>query len=629
MLTVICLLLWMADAVGCGNSYGQGSYWRLGPVRTEHLETGHQERIRLAIENLESPLERGQALWALGEDYERQGEYLAALAAYQEIVRSEAEVPGDLEFQMARARAHAAVGHHWLDPELRQTARRMDTEDGLRIYREVGRTITGNYVDRVGYRELFAAGMINLRAALDNEAFLKIWELEGREVERSTFIAAADMIERRALEDSRMSGFAARGHLRSLCDESGRSLGLPSGVIISEFIFAAGEHLDNYSAFLTGEMYRSVMGDIEGRLVGFGVTITETPGGALVLDVIPGGPADEAGIRPDDVIKSIDGHDLAGANIDMIVRRLRGPEGTSADVVVMRGSDRLELRLTRRAIAVPSVRDVSRMGSDNSIGYIRLTSFQRSTASELALAMEALRSKGELSGLVLDLRGNPGGLVDSAVDVASMFLSDGVILTTRGRDSAEGRTYSANGPKRAYYDLPLIVLTDHMTASASEIVAGAFRDHERAVLIGERTFGKGLVQSILPLDFGRSAMYLTTARYYGPQGESFQGVGIEPHVRVAMPKAEPISVAPLEREMPHRATQIIPRAADGSEEGDSEAPQAQEQPGAKSSDDRGSRKDDPVLRRAIEMLGPNMAAISNRPVDAAAGGNQPLALSMP
>ena len=630
MLLVIGMLLWMADAVGCGRSFGQGSYSRIGPIRTENLEAAPQDRIRQTIASSDSPQQRGQALWTLGKDFEQRGDYVAALASYQEIVRTQSAVTGDLDLQMARVRAHLAVEQHWRDPDLRQTARRMNIEDGLRIYREVGRTVTSSYVDEVGYRELFMAGMINLRAALANETFLEAWQLQGRDLERSTFIAAADVIERRALEDHAMSGFAARGHLRNLCTESQRSLGLPCGVIISEFIFAAGEHLDSYSAFLTGDMYRGVMGDIEGRFVGFGVTITETQAGAMILDVIPGGPAAEAGLKPGDLIIAIDGQSVVDADLDAVVRKLRGEEGTSARMVVIRGTDQKEFVVTRRPIIVPSVRDSSRMGPDQSIGYVKLTSFQRSTSTELDIAIKALQAQGEITGLVLDLRGNPGGLVDAAVEVTSMFLRSGTVLTTKSRGSDQTKTYPVSRLRSSYVDLPLVILTDHNTASASEIVAGAMRDHQRAVLIGERTFGKGLVQSIMPLDFGRSAMYLTTARYYGPQGESFQGVGIEPHVYVAMPSAQAVSVEPLENVQgtpawvdPNLARRVNPhvenKVLQPTEPADDNT----------SSDDRGLTPDDPVIRRAIDTLSPKSTAVANVGVDARPAAGRPTAMAAP
>ncbi len=625
MLLVIGLLLWMGDAVGCSSTFGQGSYSRIGPIRTDQLENDQQLLISRTIEANPAAADRGYALFNLGMDFEKQGQPQAAVAAYQEIVRTEAAQPANLEPRLAHARAALAVKYHWQDPQLRQTVSQLSLEDGLRLYREVGRTVTEHYVDKVDYRQLLVAGTYNLRAALQDAEFRQMWEIEGREMERATFVAALDRLQRRVLEDKDITGFAARAYLRNLCQESDRTVGLPCGVIISEFIFAAGEHLDNYSGFLTTEMYRDVLREIDGRFVGFGITIAKTPEGVVILDVIPQGPAQQAGIRPGDLIVAIDGTDVTDAALEEVVRKLRGESGTSATVTIVRESKRLDFDVRRQPVIVPSVRSIALMGPENSIGYVHLTSFQRSTATELAMALEALNEKTTLTGLVLDLRGNPGGLVDSAVDVSSMFLVDGIILTTSGRGGSQSRTYRVKRPRQQYTDLPMVVLTDSQTASASEIVAGALRDHDRAVLIGERTFGKGLVQSILPINFGRSAMYLTTARYYGPDGESFQTVGIEPHVLVAMPAAHAALMEPQDSPEPQYIEPLDPQdnqarrrpgaAARAAVEAlDSEQDAGQQGESGKQQDDRSTR--DPVIRRAIEFLSPRQTAVANSYVGA-------------
>jgi len=184
----------------------------------------------------------------------------------------------------------------------------------------------------------------------------------------------------------------------------------------------------------------------------------------------------------------------------------------------------------RGSVEVASVRGATRLGAGKAYGYVAVSMFQENTGTDLAAALERLEKEGpgRPEGIVLDLRGNPGGLLDAAVDVCSLFLDQGVVLTTKGRGFDQTHTYRVSHWLYAYHGTPLVILIDEHSASASEIVAGALRDQKRATLVGRRSYGKGVVQTILPVEIGQSAVYLTTARYYGPGNESFQGVGIEP-----------------------------------------------------------------------------------------------------
>ncbi|NOY91344.1 MAG: S41 family peptidase [Deltaproteobacteria bacterium] len=289
--------------------------------------------------------------------------------------------------------------------------------------------------------------------------------------------------------------------------------------------------LDPHSAFLDPEEMRLLESDTDGRFAGVGVEISVRDGWLTVLSVFPGGPAALAGVKPGDRFLRLEGRQARDMRMDDAVRIMRGEPGTRVHVAIRREGEEsdVELDLTRAMIEVPPVDARLLPGG---VLYISLASFQSNTVDELDAALDAgvreARASGGVRGLMLDLRGNPGGLVDQAVRVSDEFLSSGVIVSTRARG---GRLLSESHASRigTRPDWPMVVLVNELSASAAEIVAGALRDHHRATLVGDRTFGKGSVQNIIDLP-GGSALKLTIARYYTPSGESIQARGIEPDV---------------------------------------------------------------------------------------------------
>jgi len=289
--------------------------------------------------------------------------------------------------------------------------------------------------------------------------------------------------------------------------------------------------LDPHSAFLDPDEVRLLESDTDGRFAGVGVEISMRDGWLTVLGVFPGGPAAAAGVKPGDRFLRIEGRGARDMRMDDAVRVMRGEPGTRVHVAIRREGEEsdLELDLTRAIIDVPPVDARLLPGG---ILYVSIASFQSNTADELDAALDAgvrqARASGGVRGLMLDLRNNPGGLVDQAVRVCDEFLSSGVIVSTRargGRLLSESRA-SLLGTRP---DWPMVVLVNELSASAAEIVAGALHDQHRATLVGDRTFGKGSVQNIIDLPDG-SALKLTIARYYTPSGGSIQARGIEPDV---------------------------------------------------------------------------------------------------
>lgn len=320
--------------------------------------------------------------------------------------------------------------------------------------------------------------------------------------------------------------------------------------------------LDPHSDYLSPEEYRVLASDTRGRFGGIGVEIDVRDGWLTVSAVFPNGPAQHAGLRVGDRFVSIDGMRARDMPIEEAVRRMRGEPGTEVHTTLRRDDDApaIDVRLRREIISVDAV-EAEVMG-DGCL-YVRMRLFQETTTRELQDVLDraegATRGRGGLRGVLLDLRDNPGGLLDQAVLVADEFLNEGVIVSTRGRGDRELSTARARkSGTRA--DFPMVVLVNGYTASAAEIVAGALHDHGRAVIVGTRTFGKGSVQNVIELP-DASALKLTIARYYTPSGRSIQAQGIDPDVTIDQiadgvggPAAAGISEASLERHLQNDAT---------------------------------------------------------------------------
>lgn len=303
-------------------------------------------------------------------------------------------------------------------------------------------------------------------------------------------------------------------------------------VLVESAIRGMVADLDAHSQYLDADEYQDIRISTTGSYSGVGLEVSSADGEILVVAPIDGTPAFRAGIRPGDKIVAIDDASVRKDGLQATIGKLRGRAGTRVSVTVLRGpeAELLVFNLRRDHIRVASVRHDT---LDRSLGYIRISQFSEKTAAELSRAIDEItdtlaESGDELRGLVLDLRNNPGGILDSAVDVSDLFLTRGVIV------SAEGRTSEARFTREARSGdvldgTPIVILVNKGSASASEIVAGALQDHHRALIVGTPTFGKGLVQTVMPLSRGR-AIKLTTSRYFTPSGDSIHETGIEPDI---------------------------------------------------------------------------------------------------
>jgi carboxyl-terminal processing protease len=288
--------------------------------------------------------------------------------------------------------------------------------------------------------------------------------------------------------------------------------------------------LDPHSAYLTPELYKELQMDTQGRFGGLGIEITIRGGILTVVSPIEDTPAAKAGVKPGDQIFKIEDEFTKDMTLVDAVKKMRGPKGTKITISIKREGvpELINFTLMRDTIRVQSVRS---RNLEEGYGYIRLAQFQERSDRDLQRALEKMAAeKAGIKGVVLDLRNNPGGLLTQAVRIADLFLDSGMIVYTEGRIESQKQKYFAQ-KEGSWLDFPMVVLVNGGSASASEIVAGALQDHKRAVVLGTKTFGKGSVQTILPLD-DSSALRLTTARYFTPKGRSIQAAGIVPDIIV-------------------------------------------------------------------------------------------------
>jgi carboxyl-terminal processing protease len=347
--------------------------------------------------------------------------------------------------------------------------------------------------------------------------------------------------------------------------------------------------LDPHSSYMDAKAFADMKIQTKGQFGGLGLEVTMEDGLIKVISPIDDTPAARAGIKPGDFIAAIDGTPIQGMSLNDAIAKMRGPQGTKITLTVLRSGAKkpFDVALTRAIVQVDSVK----FHREGDIGYIRLSAFNEETGPGLERAIRELKRQigPGIRGYVLDLRNNPGGLLDQAVEVSDDFLTSGEVVSTRGRHSEDTARYDAKAGDMAD-GKPVIVLINAGTASASEIVAGALQDHKRATIEGMTSFGKGSVQTIIPLGEGGGALRLTTARYYTPSGHSIQATGIIPDVAVAEGD-EDNSTSKLS----HLSEANLPGHLDAENAGKKVAPPVVHPPG-------GKKIDDFQLSYALDML---------------------------
>ncbi len=335
---------------------------------------------------------------------------------------------------------------------------------------------------------------------------------------------------RQSLQDDDLDWDRAR-QLAEVMDRVKRDYVEPidDSVLLESAIRGMVADLDPHSQYLDADEYRDIRISTTGSYTGVGIEVSEANGVVEVISPIAGSPAARSGIRSGDLIVAVDGVSVEAENLQETIGRMRGRRGSSISITVMRDEEAILHEMRRELIRVASVHHEI---LEPAYGYVRVNQFSETTARELGRAIDALQDEkgGLLDGLVLDLRNNPGGVLEAAVDVSDLFLDFGVIVSAEGRTSDSRFTRSAHRGD-VLDGAEMIVLVNNGSASASEIVAGALQDHGRATIVGTATFGKGLVQTVMPLSRGR-AIKLTTSRYFTPSGDSIHETGITPDIYV-------------------------------------------------------------------------------------------------
>ena len=474
----------------------------------------------------------------VGKALEQQRRWQEAIQHYEKSLKL-LPLNKQITERMQISRVHLDVTRRYADRSFIESVERSTPAQSIEVYQDVVSKLETYYVDSIDYYKLALYGTAFLEVALTERDFIQkhlpktpAASIENfrRNVHRLVFgkkVGNANDLKNLAL---------------LVASEAQEQIGLMPTATLFEFISGSVGLLDPYSSILTPGEYREIMSQIEGNLIGLGVELWAEGNELRIVDVFKGSPAAQAGLLPGHYILEVDGQTIVSIGAKRAADMLRGPENSSVKLVISSGGDQsVAIDVVRRRVEIPSVSSAEMRNGQ--IGYIRITNFQKTTVNEVSRALFDLSSQG-MKSLVIDLRRNPGGLLESAVELADYFIVRGGIVSTRGRNTSENRNYTAHAA--GTWDMPLVVLIDAESASASEIFAGAIRDHDRGYIVGQISYGKGSVQGVFPSERGIGGLRLTVSRFYSPSGTAISQRGITPHVMVPEePDATPTTLVAL------------------------------------------------------------------------------------
>ncbi|HEX4142868.1 MAG TPA: S41 family peptidase [Pirellulales bacterium] len=511
-------------------------FWALAIGAADAQQTSQPAVIKTpATEDgkIDSVVGRGQKL----ENERRWGE---AVTLYEEALRTN-PTDHDLATRHEIAKIHYDLGRRYHDSSFLRSLGSLDQRETLALYGEVLSKIQSHYVVEPDWTALVRRGTAGLEVALGEAAFVRQTGLTATRPEIDAF---REQLVRQMQNQPIRDRQQAIDAVTQAVQLARLHLHLPAAPVILEFACGAAGSLDEYSAYLTGDQLNDVYSQIEGNFVGLGIELKAQDSTLLIVKVITGSPAERAGLKAQDRIVAVGSRSTTDLSTDQAADLLQGAEGSLVELTIQTsGSAARKLVVRRQHVEVPSIDDVKIVDREKGIGYLKLTCFQKTTSRDLDAALWRLQSQG-MRSLIMDLRGNPGGLLTSSVEVADKFVYDGVIVSTHGRSSLEDYNYTAH--KAGTWDVPLVVLIDGDSASASEIFAGAIRDHKRGTIIGQRSYGKGSVQGIFPLAAAGAGVRLTTAKFYSPSGAAISKVGVSPDIAVVR-TAKPVDGATTAR----------------------------------------------------------------------------------
>lgn len=491
----------------------------------------------------------------------------------------------ELEHRLKICRIHHDVVRRYGDSTFLNAIDSLNGQTSLDLFTEVLGKLELNYVESIQLSDLLRNGTAFLEVALTEADFLKRNTSQAVPAEVENFRANVHKLVRSRPVRNRQE---ARAIVNQVATTASQNLGIPMSATIHEYIAGAVGLLDPYSGFMTAGELSDVMSQINGNLIGLGIELWAEKDELRIVEVFDGSPAALAGLQAGDQIHRIGTITIADIGAKKGADLLRGPENSQVQLAISRNEQPPQMvTVTRKRVDVPSVVVSEIVDATNGVGYIRISNFQKTTTEEVDRSLWQLDRQG-MKSLIIDLRRNPGGLLEASVELADRFLKQGAIVTTRGRNGVENRNYVAHEPQT--WEIPLTVMIDSDSASASEIFAGAIRDHRRGILIGQTSYGKGSVQGLFQTDTAGGGLRLTVSKFFSPMGHPISTFGVQPDVVIG------------KEEMPESSqtgAHVVAKPKMGND-------------GAKLIDFK-NRDQDFALRRAIQVASDSLAKSRSKP----------------
>ena len=492
----------------------------------------------------------------IGLKHERSRRWLDAIDGYEHALKHFPD-NAEIKYGLRRSKIQFAIERRYEDGSFESRLLQLPRESAFALFDKVLENVRMYYVDEVSATSFVAHGTESLYHVLANEKFLAH---NLRQVDHARVAHVRQVLRERFWNRPVEDFSVARDTVTEVANLVERELNLSPTTVVFEYVFGGCNCLDDYSNFLTPDRLTDLHGNINGEFVGLGIEMKGDPGkGMFLVNVLPDSPAEQGGLHAGEYIVAINGSSCKNMTTDEAAKVLRGPPGTRVGLAIESapGSQPRQGEFVRRAVEVKSIPVARIVDREHGIAYIRMTAFQATSPRELDAALSQLSREGmrphphdRLSGdlaprarrgpepavprrhaaVIWDLRGNPGGLLSAATSVLDRFIDSGVLVSTRGRSLDQNSSFSASSHPK--YNIPMVLLVDENSASASEIVAGAVHDHKRGTIVGRTTYGKWCVQSIFYMPNG-AGLRLTTAKFFSPRGHNFSEVGVRPDVAVS------------------------------------------------------------------------------------------------